>query len=483
MHKVSLCGSGVVALILSGCALNVQHRVDLLTNEVLSPAAEQASSPATRSLNFDPAGKVAPATSESCDKVSEGDSVVPNLSDLTFAERIYVGQLASRVSSGKAPIAFDRLPSGKRKELVVQMVQERRDDPDGYLNTVFGPELSGAVVEDGHSSRALPRSLVLLGRYLLGAKDPCIAKKRPLRIQPFDLKSLASTAHGIALHSISTTADPIGESSRDADVLRTVSAGAPAPGGHEANPISTPGYALLMYEVEYYKGTFTDHFGNTLTAPKQGDTVSDTTLSGVTQVLVEWFADLLLKTPLYYSLGAKDAAGNQAATFYPSGANATFSSTTSVFTPTKSPAGGAAAPAASNTASKKLPTSLRWIYVPTEVLDANASACNPPSGTKLDVMTKKKLSVVGYGAQTIGSAVAHWTGGIYNTLGGADVSAVVLGAKFSIGDNKTLDIIVKTAVETATRRIAEYELVKAISTSDTALTGELGNVFFDADCP
>jgi hypothetical protein len=212
--------------------------------------------------------------------------------------------------------------------------------------------------------------------------------------------------------------------------------------------------------------------------------------------MVEWLADYLLGTPLYYT--ESDDTKGKTYTFYPSGGTLSVpDSKPAALNPISPapkhsahalPAVAAPKPATDSDASSgdakagsKVPTAVKWTEIPTIKITAdNCSKDTTQTLTDLKVtdMTKQKMSIVGYGAQAVGSAVAHWTGGVLDSLGGIHVTAIVIGAKLSLGDNKTLGILAKTAVETAARRIAEDTLVRSLESADlSAMSSDMVNIF------
>ncbi|HLY06535.1 MAG TPA: hypothetical protein VKR31_12380 [Rhizomicrobium sp.] len=164
---------------------------------------------------------------------------------------------------------------------------------------------------------------------------------------------------------------------------------------------------LVTYYDQYFQGKFVDRFGNKLSPPAAKGSVNDEEISGVVAIFVEALADSILKTPVW-----KDSSGN----YYPG-------------------------------ASKDEPTVLE-----AGILSAPAGLVTNPGQCG---MTTLKTRAVKYFSD-MASARAGMVGGLVSgSFGGIHFGLGVMG-KISIGDNQTLQVIIKTALSKAAGRAAEH---------------------------
>jgi hypothetical protein len=171
---------------------------------------------------------------------------------------------------------------------------------------------------------------------------------------------------------------------------------------------------LVSYYDAYFNGTFVDRFGNTLPKPSITSTISDEEISGVVAVFIELLSDAILPTP-----GWKDPATG---TFYP-GASKT-----------------------------------RSTYFAVGVTKAGAnqeSAITPEAQSTQCGITPLKARAMTYLANAASTRASTLGGLVTGGFGGVSIGFGVLG-KLSIGDNQTLQTIVKTALSHATARAAEH---------------------------
>lgn len=171
---------------------------------------------------------------------------------------------------------------------------------------------------------------------------------------------------------------------------------------------------LVNYYEAYFSGTFTDRFGNTLPKPSMTSTISDEEISGVVAVFIELLSDAILPTP-----GWKDPASG---TYYP-GASKTRSTYFAVGVTKAGP----------NQEGQITP-------------EAQSTECG---------ITPLKAMAMTYLANTASTRASTLGGLVTGGFGGVNVGLGILG-KFSIGDNQTLQTIVKTALSHATARAAEH---------------------------
>jgi hypothetical protein len=189
---------------------------------------------------------------------------------------------------------------------------------------------------------------------------------------------------------------------------------------------------LINYYDQYFNGKFVDRFGNTLQKPTISTTVSDNDIAGVVAVFVELLVDNVVKTPVWkYS-------GN----YYPG----KFTSEPTVLT------SGVQSSAAG------------FVSDPTQ--------CG---------MTELKAEVVNYLANSASTRASALGGLVTGSFGGFEIGLGVLG-KFSVGDNQTLQTIVKTVLGRVAARAAEqasYLVLSEIGYKDGALPADLIAYYLD----
>jgi hypothetical protein len=185
--------------------------------------------------------------------------------------------------------------------------------------------------------------------------------------------------------------------------------------------LSTPAEAesnlLIEYFSAYFEGEFVDRFGTMLPKPTLSRSINNQFIAGAIAVLMEYILDAALDTPVW-----TDAAGK----FYPG-------------------------------AFDKQPTVLKLNRAKTASLltDDQTQQCG---------ITKLKSQAINYLSQQAGNRAALLSGMVGESFGGFEVGLGFLG-KFSLGDNQTLQTVVKTTLSVAAMRLAEhgsYEILREI---------------------
>jgi hypothetical protein len=187
---------------------------------------------------------------------------------------------------------------------------------------------------------------------------------------------------------------------------------------------------VVLYESYYFNGSFVDRFGSKLNKPTLSLTITDQEISGAINAFVEALADdLFPQTKVWTGTGGK---------YYPGG-----------------------------TTNK--PSFLQYLD------DTGGSPANltQPIVDKGCGMTAIKADVLNYLSGKAATWAAGEAGVILGSVGGADVGALVVFGKLSIGDNKALETIVQTVLSTAAKRAtfeATVPLVLEIDQKSTATT-------------
>jgi hypothetical protein len=196
--------------------------------------------------------------------------------------------------------------------------------------------------------------------------------------------------------------------------------------GQATNP------TLLDYYNAYYNDGFHDRFGVAIAKPKNIRNISDDDIAGAVSIALEFLLDTLLNTPVW-----KDENNN----YYPG----KFTDQPSVM----KLKGIAAEP----------------------LLDASHS--------KECGITPLKAEAIAYLSKAAGDRAAMLGGLTTGSFGGLNFGFGVLG-KWSIGDNQTLQVIVKTALSRAFARGTEqvsYEILENVGYQDDKISELLKYVF------
>lgn len=162
--------------------------------------------------------------------------------------------------------------------------------------------------------------------------------------------------------------------------------------------------AFVTYYSAYVNGKFVDRFGSVLPKPSFSRTVGNTEIAGTAAVLFELLLDAASDTPVWMYKGF----------YYPG-------------------------------KSDKAPTALTAGLASTESLVVSGNSCG---------ITPLKAEAIQYLAQTAGNRASMLGGTVGGSFGGIHVGLGVFG-KWSIGDNQTLQALVKTALNKTFERAAE----------------------------
>ena len=197
-------------------------------------------------------------------------------------------------------------------------------------------------------------------------------------------------------------------------------------------PGATPN-AFSTYFTSYYKGTFIDRFGQSISKPSLSLTIPDTEIASAESVLVEYIADLVDPTPV---LGDKDLDPTShqpvsGTTFYPGD----------------------------------------YTKEPTVLLAGLANYKNI-TPNKCGVTTANAVVLLDV-ANAAGDRAATISGLVSQSWGGISFGLGIFG-KFSIGDNQTLGTIVKTAASRLGARAsyaASYWALDSLGSTTPAAPG------------
>jgi hypothetical protein len=171
--------------------------------------------------------------------------------------------------------------------------------------------------------------------------------------------------------------------------------------------------ALVYYFNQYYKNAYIDRFGTPVLGPNSLQTISDNEIAGTVTVFLELIMDYAFQTPIW------------------------IDSTNKIYLP------------GSGTVAKP-PTAVGGKLVPIAPLLASATDAE----TETCGITVLKAQAIQYVAQTAGSRASALGGTVGGSFGGISVGLGVLG-KFSLGDNKTLQTLAKTALQVTVARAGE----------------------------
>jgi hypothetical protein len=171
--------------------------------------------------------------------------------------------------------------------------------------------------------------------------------------------------------------------------------------------------ALIYYFDQYYRNKYVDRFGNKIAAPNNLHTIGDNEIAGTATVFFELIMDYAFQTPIWFDSAKKSYL----------------------------PGSGTA---------EKPPTAVGGKLVPIPALlpsdnDIQTQTCG---------ITALKAQAIQYIAQTAGNRASAVAGTVGGSFGGINVGLGVLG-KFSLGDNKTLQALTKTALMLTFQRAGE----------------------------
>lgn len=195
--------------------------------------------------------------------------------------------------------------------------------------------------------------------------------------------------------------------------------------------------AFIAYFSAYYKGKYVDRFGDTLAKPVISRTIGNTEIAGAAQVLLELLMDYGFRTPVWV-----DASGN----YYPGAAKKD--------TPPTVIAAG--------------------IVGPTNLLKAGEEhKCG---------ITQLKAEAIEYLANAASARASAVGGLVGGSFGGLHFGLGVFG-KLSIGDNQTLQVLVKTSLGKFFERAAEevsYRVLYWIPYNPGTTLAELVQKYLDS---
>lgn len=181
---------------------------------------------------------------------------------------------------------------------------------------------------------------------------------------------------------------------------------------------------FLLYFSTYFKGNYYDRFGNNIPAPAVSTTLGDSEIAGTMTVLVDLIMDYVLRTPVWVDKTPSPTA------YFPGGAG--------------------------STGTKNQPTVLSAFP---EL--ATPLVAEPAKGGTGCGITELKTEAIHYIAVSAGNRASLLVGAVGGSFGGIDIGLGVLG-KVSIGDNKTLQTLAKTALQIAFTHIGESASSKVL---------------------
>ena len=171
--------------------------------------------------------------------------------------------------------------------------------------------------------------------------------------------------------------------------------------------------ALVYYFNQYYQDKYVDRFGNPVHTPNSLQTITDNEIAGTVTVFLELAMDYAFQTPIWYDANKQ------------------------VYLP------GTGTP-------KNRPTAVGGKLVPVPNLQPSTN----DEQTLVCGITALKAQAIQFVAQTAGSRASSLAGTVGGSFGGINVGLGVLG-KLSIGDNKTLQTLTKTALALTFARAGE----------------------------
>lgn len=230
--------------------------------------------------------------------------------------------------------------------------------------------------------------------------------------------------------SVSPTESPGGLSNGDfkkfAETLRHSMVSAPLAYGSDHTLAGTPpknmttesrppfSKAFVFYFSQYYKGKFVDRMGNKLAKPTLSRTIGNTDIAGAVEVMWELILDYKFSTPIW-----KDANSH----YYPGN-------------------------------SSDAPTALdAGLVTAITMLD--------PKDSEHCGITPLKAEAIEYLANTASDSASSLGGLVGGSFGGLHFGLGVMG-KVSIGDNQTLQTLVKTSLARTASRAAEEASYRAL---------------------
>ena len=205
--------------------------------------------------------------------------------------------------------------------------------------------------------------------------------------------------------------------------------------------------AVILYFNSYYKGEYMDRFGNQVAKPKLSQNISDDEIAGAVTVFADLLVDYTLRTPVWQDQNCaksdiqKDNKNGPVCKtntdylhYYPGN----FSTRPTVLdAPPDDPA---AAPPSPSPIRPGLVSAATVLLTPDESLQCG--------------ITPLKAEAIQYLSSLSANQAGLVAGSVGGSFGGLHFGFGILG-KWSIGDNKTLQTIVDTALSRVFERSAE----------------------------
>lgn len=217
---------------------------------------------------------------------------------------------------------------------------------------------------------------------------------------------------------------------------------------------------VVQYEADYFNGNFIDRFGNSIPKPQISNTVSNDDIAGALTVLLEAIADEIFPdTPVWAAVLAEKPgkAADSAASPSKAGGRVYY------------PGGSSKPPSVLVFRAKREGKEPENLADP--IFDPNAE--KDPSGCGMTKLKAEALIYVSGKASTWASGQA---GLVLGALGGANFGLPIVLGKISIGDNKTLQIIVQTALAFTARRAAYEATWPLLYQIDEPRLGTVGQI-------
>jgi hypothetical protein len=213
---------------------------------------------------------------------------------------------------------------------------------------------------------------------------------------------------------------------------------------------------LVAYVSAYVDGKYVDRFGNTLPTPAISRTVGNTEIAGVLSVMIDAVADYVVRSPVW-----TDPTGK---IYYPAAFNAAAPDLT------KDP--------------KAMPLKPTVVDIKVKTRDQGGDDGTPlikplplvASGCGIDEAKAQAIEYLGQTAALKASMVGGISGG---SFGGFGVSFGAFG-KVSVGDNQTVQVVIKTVLAKVAERVAAdaaYRLLYKVP--DKAKLAELVKRYLD----
>ena len=179
---------------------------------------------------------------------------------------------------------------------------------------------------------------------------------------------------------------------------------------------------LVAYVAAYVDGKYVDRFGNTLPAPAISRTIGNTEIAGVLAVIIDAVADYMGRSPIW-----TDSTGK---IYYPAAFNKDAPD------PTKDPQKPPLKPTVVDVTIAGTP-----LIKPVPLADGDCG------------INGDKAQAIAYLGQTAGLKAAMVGGISGGSFGGFGASFGAFG-KISVGDNQTVQVVIKTVLAKVAERVA-----------------------------